>query len=198
VSAQALWLGAAGLGERDATLTPNQTGSASRYTLFTGAGELAGSPGFAATIGYNLTRMFAVEGEFGYAKPAVGVTISGDAEDAPGVSFDGENLAQYVVEGTLVAHFRRLSFARGRGRTFVSGGVGYRREVHEGNLTIDTGQVYHAGGGVKYFFKPRARGFIRAFGIRAEARVQFGVGGYSFDGENTRTFAARGGAVLAF
>jgi hypothetical protein len=139
-----------------------------------------------------------VEGEFGYAQPAVRVTVSGDSEDAAGVSFDGENLTQYVVEGTLVAHFRRLSFARGRGRTFLSGGVGYRREVHDGNFTIDTGQVYHAGGGVKYFFKPRARGFIRAFGVRAEARLVFGVGGYSFDGENTRTFAARGGAIIAF
>jgi len=198
VSAQALWLGAASLGARNATLTPNQSGSGGRYTLFNSSGELAASPGFAATVGYHLTRTLAVEGEFSYARPPVRVTVSGDVENAEGVSFDGENLAQYVVEGSFVAHIRRLSFSRGRGRTFVSAGVGYRREVHDGNLTIDTGQVYHAGGGLKYFFKPRARGFLRAFGIRAEARVLFGVGGFSFDGENTQTFSARGGAIVAF
>ena len=198
VSALALWVGPGALGTRDATLTPNQTGSAPRYTLFKSSGELASTPGFAATVGYHLTRMFTLEGEFSYAPPPVRISITGDVENSEGSSFDGETLAQYSMGGSVVADLRPLAFSRGRGRTFVAAGAAYRREVHAGNLTIDTGQVYHAGGGVKYFFKPRPRGLVRAFGIRAEARVLFGVGGYSFDDRATRNVVVRGGVIVAF
>ena len=185
------------LGTKDATLTPNQGASGSRYTLFKTTGELGSSLGVAATAVYHLTRVFSVEGEFDYTAPSVKVAVSDDAENAAGVSFDGETLAQYTVGAALVVNLKPLSFARGRGRTFVSAGGGYRREVHDQNFTIDTGAVYHAGGGVKYFFASRPRGAVRAFGIRAEGRLLLGDG-FSFDDRTTRTFSVRGGVIVAF
>ena len=198
VSALALWLAPGSLGARDATLTPNQNGTADRYTLFRSSADLGATPGVAATVGYYLTRALSVEGGFSYAPPPVKVTISDDVEQAPDITFDGETLAQYTVDAALVFQLRRLAFARGRGRPFVSAGAGYRREAHADNFIIDTGQVYQVGGGVRYFFKPRARGLVKAFGIRADARVLFGVGGFSFDGRTTRTMSLRGGLLAAF
>jgi hypothetical protein len=126
------------------------------------------------------------------------VSIGGDTEGAAAATAPTEKLTQYVLDASLLFFLPKLTFARGRGRLFVAGGAGYLRQLHEGNFNIDTGQVYSAGAGVKQFFKPRPRGFVKGFGWRLDARAYYKDGGYSFDKAATWTVGVAGAAVMAF
>ena len=46
--------------------------------------------------------------------------------------------------------------------------------------------MYHAGGGVKYFFVQRPRGFFRGLGLRGDGRVYVRSGGVELDEDTTR------------
>ena len=78
-----------------------------------------------------------------------------------------ETVSHYLFEGSLVWHLRHLSFASGRAIPYLAGGAGYLRELHEGNQLVETGQEYHALGGLKYWLGSRAR----RFGLRIEGGV---------------------------
>ena len=77
--------------------------------------------------------------------------LSGDAESAADVTAT-ETASHYVFGGSVLFDLRGASFAGGRGVPFVSGGAGYLRELHEGNLLVETGIEYHATAGLKYWF----------------------------------------------
>jgi hypothetical protein len=74
------------------------------------------------------------------------------------------------------------------------GGGGYLRQLHEGQLGVDTGSTLHAGGGVHYWMRG-ATGRRRPFGARAEARVVHRRGGIEFEGKG-RTYPVL--SVLGF
>jgi hypothetical protein len=139
-----------------------------------------------------------VEGAFMYARSRVETRIRGDVEGAPSITAS-EDLSQYLIEGSAVAHLPSLAFGGG-GVPFVMAGAGYVRHLHERRALVDTGTSYHAGGGIKYLFSRRPRGLIRGLGLRADARVYFRQGGFDFDEEEpVRIFAAAGaGLILAF
>ncbi len=159
---------------------------------------MGAAPAFDARVAYNLTRRFTVEGGVNYSAPSVHVSIGSDAEGAAAATTPSEQLSQYFLDASLLVFMPKLSFARGRGRMFVEGGAGYLRQLHEGNFNVEAGQVYNAGGGVKYYFRPRPRGFVKGFGVRVDLRAYYKSGGYSFDGANTWTVGLGGGAVVAF
>ena len=46
--------------------------------------------------------------------------------------------------------------------------------------------MFHGGGGVKYFFVNRPRGFIRGLGLRGDARLYVRSGGVELDEDTTR------------
>ena len=70
---------------------------------------------------------------------------------------------------------------------FVSGGVSFLRQLHEDRTLAETGHVYHAGGGARYFLRGgRASG--RALGLRGDARVNFRRNGIDFD-NTMRTYS---------
>jgi hypothetical protein len=74
--------------------------------------------------------------------------------------------------------------------------------------------VFHAGGGVKYFFATRPRGFVRGIGLRADGRIYVRSGGLELgadqrpgtgdEGRETKderrraTWALAGGVVVRF
>jgi hypothetical protein len=172
-------LGLAGgfeLGDSAAQLTRNPGTTSGPFDLFTTDSRLGAAPGAHARLGYYLTRAIAVEAGIRYARPVLSVRIAGDAESAPNLTAD-ETINQYIVDGSLVLHFPRAAFARGRVVPFVTGGAGYLRELHTGNELIETGTEYHATGGFKLWFGQSRR----RFGVRGEAGVSIRDGGFEFD-----------------
>ena len=208
VSASALYLGSSSLGSSTATLTPNQTGTTDRYTYFETSSQMQRAAGFEARLAYILTRMFAVEGGMTYSRPGIGLTVSGDAEGAPGLSVTGEKLTQYFFDVAGVVAFRSARPAKGkpgkgqpgerRWTPFVEGGIGYLRQLHELKTLVETGQVFHGGGGVKYRLTSSPAGFVTGMSLRIDARFYYLNSGFSFDGK-ARVFPAFGaGLEVAF
>jgi hypothetical protein len=111
-----------------------------------------------------------------YARPRLSVRLAGDAESAADTTAE-ETLSHYAFEGTLVWHLRHLSFASGRAIPYLAGGGGYLRELHEGNQLVETGQEYHALGGLKLWLGSRAR----RFGLRIEGGVSARKKGFDPD-----------------
>lgn len=196
VSAGAQWLAPGSLGARTATLTQN--GSSSPFTYFEASARLAGAAGLDARLSYNLTRRIAVEGGVLFSRPTVELSVARDAEGVPGFTADGEALSQYFLDATVLVFLPQLTFASGRGRAFVQGGAGYLRQLHEGHYSIETGSVYNAGAGLKYYFAARRGGFVKGFGLRVDLRGYYKRGGFSFDGRNTLTPSLGAAAIVAF
>lgn len=196
VSAGAQWLAPGSLGARPATLTANS--SSNPYTLFDASARMGGAPGIDARVTYNLARRLAVEGGLVYSRPQVNFTVGNDAEGAAGFTAGGDRLSQYFMDGNVLLFLPQLAFARGRGRGFVEGGAGYLRQLHQGRYNVDSGTVYNGGGGLKYYFKPRPRGFVKGFGLRVDLRAYYKRGGFSFDARNTWTPALGAAALVAF
>jgi hypothetical protein len=203
VSVSVLWLAPSSLGSREATLIANnQQGTDFRF--FDTSGEFDGSAGFEARAGYHFTRQLAVEGGLTYARPGITVTISDDAENAPGATLSGDAISQFFIDATLVFYPLPRGAAKGRLRPFVVFGAGYLRELHgqssatSGYYAEETGQVYHVGGGATYYFGLRPSGLLKGYGLRFDGRYYFRRGGFTFGGEGANTFTAGAGLVLAF
>ena len=195
VTVGAEWVGPVSLGASTASLTPNQAGTSDRFTFFRSDARLLATPAVTASAGLALTRIFAVEGRAAVNRPTVRVRISNDAEQAPDVAFNAERLTQYLIGAALVAHLRRLGFAGGRAVPFIVGGAEYLRQLHQERSLLETGQVYYAGGGLKYVLKSRPRSRISGLGFRIDARVSLQRHGFLFDG-NRRAWGAVGGGLL--
>ena len=78
---------------------------------------------------------------------------------------------------------------------FVAVGGGYLRQLHEGQTLVEQGQVYSAGGGVKYWLMQRKAGTVRAAGLRGDARAYLLRSGFSFD-DGARLHVAISGSVF--
>ena len=194
LSASAVWFAKASLGGSSANLTSNTGGG---FTLFDASADLASVVGADARITLELTRFLAVEGGATYDRPQVKFSVSNDAEQAASFTATGEHLSQYVFDGSLLI-YTPLSFANGRGRTFLSGGAGYLRQLHEGEIGVETGRVYLGGAGVKYFFSGSGRGLVKSLGVRADARVAFTSSGFRFTDKTRHAVSVGGGLVMAF
>jgi len=134
-----------------------------KFDLFTIDKEVTGFPGAFARLGYYLSDSVSVEGGIRYARPVLSIRLSGDAESARDETAE-ETLSHYVFDGSLVWHLRNLSFASGSAIPYLAGGAGYLRELHEGNQLVETGQEYHAVGGLNYWLGSGAH----RFGLRVE------------------------------
>ena len=153
-------------------------------------------------MAFNITRALAVEGGFVWTHPEVRSRITSDVEGVPDATIT-QNLDTYCVEASALFHMNALTFAGGRGLPFVAGGAGYLRQLDDDQVLVDTGQVYHAGGGVKVFFgdnTSRRTGLIRGIGLRADGRVYFRNGGFELeeDADLRTTWSVSGGLVVRF
>lgn len=195
VAGSASWLGGYGLGTRDAVLTGNAETAGGRLVLFSAESEIASGPGFELQLGYRLTERIVAEGAFAYGQPELRTSISDDAEQAP-ATVTSETLSQYILSGGVRVH---LLDGRRTGRTlspFASAGVGYLRQLTSDAFTVETGTVICAGGGVTWTLGSRARGFGRAWGARADARINWRTGGIDIE-NTTRNWPSVSGGLFA-
>ena len=184
VSAGVFALGPVDFGSATASLVANQS-TAPESTLFRAASTLGTGVGLDGRLAFNITRALAVEGGFVWTRATLESRITSDVESVPNVTV-AQELDTYFIEASAVWHLNALAFGGGRGLPFVAGGAGYLRQLDEEQmLTDDPGTVFHAGGGVKYFFVQRPRGFIRGLGLRGDARLYVRSGGVELDEDTT-------------
>jgi opacity protein-like surface antigen len=205
VSASAIAIGGMDFGTHNATLTGNDPGNPD-FILFATSSQLDTGGGLDGRVTFNVSRTIAVEGAFTWTRQTAETKISSDADGAPNTTLT-ESVSTYLVEAAAVAHLHRLRFAHGRGVPFVFAGGGYLRQLDGDSILIDTGTVFTAGGGVKYFFASRPKGFVRGVGLRADGRVYARSGGLdlsaderrtSSDDKRSATWAVAGGLVVRF
>ena len=203
LSVSVVGLGPSSLGSRSATLTPNQTGSPTPFTLFTTSARLQTAPGLEVRIGYAITRGIVVEGGASYSRPGVSLTVAEDAEDAAGFTSTAEHLSQYTLDVGVRFNLDNLSFRQKRGRPFAWAGAGYLRQLHEGRTLVETGAVIGVGGGVTYVVRARRLGLrpglaSPGIGIRADARLNLATGGYSISVDRRLYGSVGGGLFIGF
>jgi hypothetical protein len=188
----ALWLGGAELGSEDADLRQSGTPPGD-FTLFSTDTRIDASPGFDGRVAYWLTRSIALEAGFVWSRPIVRTRVTDDVEDVEDLTLE-EDLDQYFVDIGAVLLLDRFSMG-GRTVPFVSGGAGYLRQLHEGRTLVETGQAYHVGAGLRHWLHVRDTGFLRAAGLRVDARLYMLVNGVAFD-DGARPHGAISGSLF--
>lgn len=183
-----VWSGSYNVGDVTAQLRSNAVGSTPPpFAWFSSSSEVGHAASAAARVGFTLSPRVMVEGGATFGMPHVAVTITGDAE-AGQQQLAGEQLKQYLLDGALVWHLPvRLGT---RLRAFAVGGAGYLRQLHEERTLVETGQVYYAGVGARYWFRGGS-GSGRALGLRGDLRANFRRGGIDFE-DTTRLYPTVG------
>lgn len=184
--------GGTGLGAGDANLRANAQ-APQPFRLFTADSRFERAPSVHLRAAVALSRRFGVEGGVTLSRPEIRTSLTADAEGAASLT-SIERVDQYTFDASLVLMLDALRLGS-RLVPFVAGGAGYLRQLHEGHTVIEHGQVYHVGGGLKYWLFSRTNGFVRSTGLRGDARVQVLRGGISFD-ERPRPHAAISGSLF--
>jgi hypothetical protein len=192
IGAGLVWSGAYDIGDATAHLRGNGPGaSAPAVTLFTTDARVTSAVSPELRVGFAMTRHVVLEFGVSMTQPNIGVAIGGDTE-APSQQLPGEQIEQYLFEGGATW---QLPVRIGtKLAPFIAGGATFLRQLHEDRTLAETGQIYHAGGGARYFLRG-GHGTGRAVGLRGEARVNFRHNGIDF--ENTmRTYSTFSFAVF--
>jgi hypothetical protein len=172
------------VGSATAELRGNAPGAtAAPFTLFSADSEVSRGIGPEIKVGFAITRRILFEAGGSVSRPRIGVGIANDPE-APAQQLPGEELQQYLFDASVSWH---LPIAMGnRFAPYVIGGGGYLRQLHEERTLGETGQVYYAGGGVRYFWRG-GRGTERPLGLRSDVRVNLRRKGIDFE-DQMRTY----------
>ena len=173
-----VWSGGYDIGDATASLRGNGPGATPLdVTLFTAESRITPATSPELQAGFAATERLAVEFGLAFTRPHIGVEISGDAE-APSQELPGERLQQYVIGGGVTWQVPIRMGARMA--PFVSGGAAFLRQLHEDRTMAETGQIYYAGGGARYWLRG-GHGAGRAYGVRGDARVNFRRKGIDFE-----------------
>ena len=186
-------LTAQGLGTGTATMTSNNQ-AGTPYTYFMVTGTRTAAPAFRGRLGYNVTSMLTVEGGLVAGRGNIEGAVSSDVENASPLTVT-ERMSQLFVDVSLLAHLRNMTFSAGAGVPFVEAGAGYLRQAHQNNTALNTGQIFHFGGGVTYMFSRRPHSRLTGLGFRADARLYVPRKGYTF-GTSQGVFGGVGGSLL--
>jgi hypothetical protein len=184
VGAGVVWSGAFDIGDATARLRGNGAGaSVAALTWFTAKSRITSVTAPELRVGFAVTPRTVVECGVALTRPRVGIAIGGDSE-APSQQLPGEELEQYLIDGAVTWQVpirlgRRLA-------PFASGGAAFLRQLHQDRTLAETGQVYYAGGGARYWLRG-GRGAGRAIGLRGDARVNFRRNGIDFE-DKMRTY----------
>jgi hypothetical protein len=178
IGAAAAWSGGYEVGDSQALLRGNGPGtSPTPYALFNAKSRLTSATGPMLQVGLALSRTLAFEGGATFTHPHVGVSITGDVE-APAQDLPGERLEQYLFEAGLTW---QLPVRLGpRIAPFVSAGGGYLRQLHEDRTLVETGQIYHAGVGARYWLRGGGAA-SKAIGLRGDVRLNLRRQGIDFE-----------------
>ena len=185
-------LGGAALGSADANLRANAP-ARQPYRLFTADSEFVRTPVVHLRTAFAFSRRFGFEGALTLSRPDIRTSITADVEGGTSTT-STERVDQYFVEASLMMMLDALQVGD-RMVPFVAGGGGYVRQLHEGDPVVEQGQVYHAGGGIKYWLLARDHGVVRATGLRGDARLYVTRHGISFD-DRSRPHVALSGSVF--
>ena len=197
ISASAVVFTGYQIGTSDATLVRGGPGLDGTFTLFDTETDIRSARGVEGRLGVRLSRWVSVEGSVDFATPQVVTRVSGDAEGAPAVTAT-TRLSQYVIDASVLVHVTGLSFGGGRGLPFIGGGGGYLRQLQEGGLLIETGRIFHVGGGVKYLFVRSPDRFVKGLGVRADARLYLREGGFDLEDQRRSVAGGAVGLLLVF
>jgi hypothetical protein len=190
VSVGALWVGHQVLGSNDANETTPGGGS---LKIFATSSDLASIAGLEGRIAVRLMRSLEAEVEASYGTPGLKITISGDIENAPPLTAI-EPVQQFTVGAGVVWYVPFRPWTE-RLAPFVTAGGGHLRQIHEERTSLETGQYYQVGGGVKYLLFSRPRGFMNAIGARVDVRAVVRRMGVAFD-DRAHTSPAFGAAAF--
>ena len=188
-------IAAADLGTTDANLTANRA-TRQPFRLFSTETQVGAAPSLHVRAGFAFTRRYSIEGGVAFSRPELQSSTSNDLEGAAPLTIV-EGIDQYFFDASVVVTLDQWRMGRGT-LPFVAAGAGYLRQLHEGFTVIEHGQVYHAGGGVKHWLRARRDRPIKGFGLRADARVNFLVGGISFGGGPRSHLAISGSMFVVF
>jgi hypothetical protein len=180
------YVGQADSGTRDATMTANGLGSTDPLTFFRASGKTRSGPVGVGSVGINFTRSIGVEGGFQYSRPSLSVELNQDVEDTPSITIEGAAFEQYVTEGSLVYHFNDGRIDESRTVPFVLAGAGVIRQSADDG-TSETGTIYQAGLGFKWFSRISRTGRAHGAGMRLDVRYVFRDGGFDFEPDQQRS-----------
>ena len=166
ISGGAAWIGGVSMSSIDATET--QASGATR-ALFGFSRELTSSPAIEARVAVAISARVDVEATGSYARPQLSVTTANDVEGAAAVTA-GEQLQEFTVGGAA-SWFLVHREPQTRTMPFVTGGLAYARQIHEGDILAQAGEVVEVGGGVKRTFSVRD-GRVKSIGLRFDARAR--------------------------
>ena len=184
LNAGVAWLASYDVGTSTAQLRGNGTGSTTPpFTLFTADSHVSTATAPELRVGVSLTPRLTIEGGASLSHPRIGVSITGDPETPP-QELPGEELQQYIFDGGLswqlpIHTGRRLA-------PFVIAGAGYLRQLHEDRTLAETGRIYYAGGGARYWLRG-GHDNSRPIGLRSEFRINMRNNGIDFE-DKMRTY----------
>lgn len=176
-------LGSYDVGDSTASLRGNGIGlTTPAFTLFSADARLSSATAPELRVGMSLTRRLTIEAGATLGHPGIGVSISGDAE-AASQELPGEELEQFLFDGALNW---QLPIPMGpRLAPYVTGGGGYLRQLHEDRTLAETGQVYYAGGGARFWLRG-GHSTTRPVGLRGEFRINLRRRGIDFEDKMRR------------
>jgi len=171
VSGGVRWTGGSNIGPRDADETTAGGGS---YRLFASDTELGGTTAADATLGVRLTRLLRAEIIVSYGRLNLRTHVSSDVEGIPDTEAS-ESIGQLTLEGSGLIDLTAWRLPR-QTMPFLAAGGGYLRHLHEGRMFVESGTIFHAGGGVLVPMGSAAGGEARS-ALRFDVKAMIRNGG---------------------
>lgn len=187
------WWDGYDLGPQRAAITGPQTPTGSPVTLFDSDVAIRSGPGAEVRLGWRVLRGVYAEATGGLGVNAIEARVHDDIEEAPAITATS-TLTQITIEGGALVELLTLRLPAGNFVSFVDGGGGYLRQVHEERLLIETGQTFYVGGGVKWHsaaMKPS--GLMQRLVVRGDARFVTRTGGVDIADERRHYITVSGG-----
>jgi hypothetical protein len=184
----------ADLGTSEAKLTAP---AGAPLVLFKTSTRLQPAQGVALRVGYNLSRMIALEAGFSRMRPELRVQVTNDLEGATPTPISSDAYRLYRFDGAFILHLLAL-VQRTHVTPYVFAGAGHTRQLDGSSVLLETGATFQAGGGAKYYFGSRPSGFFRGAGVRAEGQWRRTGPGLDIFDEARTTFSAILGGIVAF
>jgi hypothetical protein len=132
-----------------------------------------------ARVAVPLTRLLDAEGSIAYGRSQLTTTITQDPEAADATIT--ESLTAYLLEGGVAAHLAR--WRKGASEPFVSAGIGYLRQLHDGHTLVEGGRTWYVGAGLRHRFHDDALSGFKSAALRVELRATILGTGSALDGE---------------
>jgi hypothetical protein len=186
------WIGPVDFGGVRANETTLGGGTRS---LFASDTTLDGSLGATGIVGVRLSRVLKAEFAVVYNPSSLSTRISSDAEGAADVTVDAP-VSQFLGEAGLVV--QPASWQRRRLAPFVTGGIGYLRQLNDGRTLVETGMSSYVGGGLYYVRTSAHPRRLKATGVRIDLRALVLRDGVAPDDKMRKTPAVTAGVFARF